>query len=255
MPKRPRTYVNPFRLGKRARRYVPYRPRVRRVRKYTRRTRNRGLRPAVHAFKRTVNQTISFKGLADGTLPVVGQKAPEMLWTADGGMVYAPKLQFNKIPNNAEFTALFGQYKITGAKFTFTPCNSVKDGWPSQIKMMYKWMSDATTFTQFSTNDQWNEIQAKKSRILPMSGKPFSIYVKAKSVGTNVDDNLTPPQQPAEYLERSHFTSMLHPDALHYGIQFRFDCVDTTNPLGNLGAANALFNMQITYYFKCRQVQ
>lgn len=160
----------------------------------------------------------------------------------------------------SDFSNLFKQYKLTGAKmkiyFSTTAAGSTQSGdGPSHAydnSQILVRMTDNIAGTAPTLDDGfWQSTMAKKYRTAINGGKPISVYcplrVKGKVHATSGDDDV---------MMRPRWTSTLPNSTAipHYGVSMSVERVDGQG--FTTGATNAQYMKIITtLYFKCRKVE
>lgn len=234
---------------------------ARRVRRVNRRTyrlsRSRVPGPAaVHSFKRTVDITplLSYSGNignASGTL----MRATQGVVTLGTSIYYGAACMPFKIadlPNVAEFTALFDQYKIWGITVKITPVATMSAAAvaagtsPSTGIILHTCLDydDATNFAATNTGvDAMREYESYRSyQPYRNGGKPITLFFKPR-IASNVYGSGA----------FGSFANMKAPwlDAAstgveHYGLKLMMETID--------GATSAIadFKVEATYHIKMR---
>lgn len=203
----------------------------------------RGLRPAVHYFKRSQIEYLGPSG-----------SVPSWLGLSDDSMAYQGTFGVdftNNIPSGTEFVNLFRQYKILGVKMTllFDPLKMTESTTRSMI-LRYRWNRAGETIPSSTAIADWLQEQSTRTMMIPKYRKQ-SFYCRPRvssslyaSVTTSGYGVIRPP-----WLSL-HDSGSLGVD--HYCWDFRFENADGTT-LST--AALPVVAIETQIYFKCKQVK
>lgn len=206
----------------------------------------RSLVPKVHRFKRDLEETLLLSA----------STAPEG-WTLDGNSRVYRNLAWSlaSVGASTDFSALFRQYRIKGARTRLFFSNSQSSGITSSggftntqmlVRMAPNARGDAETLDQA----YWNQIQAKKYRLAFNGGTPVDIYMPLhirneveSSTGTSVT------------MMKPKFINTAVSNIAHYGLNLAIERVD-----GQGFSSGSTVNYQhvkviTTLYFEMRGVE
>jgi len=218
---------------------MPFRRRMpARKRKMPKRSRfgNKKLHRQVHVFKRS-----AYLGTQTATITTLGVPTP---------IATAYNFNLNQLPGVSEFTALFDQYKITGAKLQFTPALSegiLNPTTPSAATLGYSRFHSVIDYDDSTTptsEDQLLEYGSVKStapfRTHTRFIKPKMLQeIYRSAVGT-------------AYSPRSgQYIDLTYPDVPHYGIKVW--CSAPNTPAGVQGSI--AYKVYLTLYFTCKNTR
>ena len=137
------------------------------------------LRPKTYRFKRDIEETL----LLSASTPPEG-------WAADGNARLYRNMGFalSTIGDVTDFTSLFRQYRILGArvKFYFSNTQSGLTGPAtgatySNSQLLVRMAPNQKGEIQLLDNKYWQSIQAKKYKLAVNGGKPIDIYMPLRS--------------------------------------------------------------------------
>lgn len=239
-------------------RFYNRRKRLWRKKKFLRKyTRGLGSPDKVYAYKRLAlpikmyNKSIDGVGQLSTIQPdgpdqslVIGNK--DATYQTDVfGVGGAMSFRLNDVIQSTEFTSMFDQYKISGVKVRITwNCTQgeISGGIPAP-RMMYSIDEDDKNIpTEL-------EIRAKNSMKIHQfgQGRPLTLYIKPRLKRT-VQGGVGSAYGPAKaWLDCSYATTP------HFGLKFYLN--DLWLPSDASLDARNLFNVDLTYYLKCKGVQ
>lgn len=209
-----------------------------RKRKMPKRSRfgNRKLARQVHSFKRT-----AYLGTSTATISAAGIATP---------IATAHSFQLNQLPGVAEFQSLFDQYKITGAKISYTPAASEGILTPqasASAALGYSRVHSVIDYDDASaptSEDQLLEYGSHKSTA------PFQThtrYIKPKVLHEIYRSAVTTAYAPRS----STYLDLTNADVPHYGVK-----VWVSAPNTFFGTANTIsYKVYMTLYFTCKNTR
>ena len=222
------------------RRYIKGRPR----RKSTKQMVPRGLRPKTYYFKRSRAFNIDLKDQTGTT---------GLTLTSDGGVVWLVEAALVELPNYTELTNLFSQYKITGLAIKFYPIVSQTQLANSEnILIRTAYGRTGRALGGSSTQAEWLEKQATKTRVMPNQGYPISFYMKLNQLSKLFSDVTSATEDYS--VVRPRFISTQEPRTPHYGYQFRFDNTSFLN-INQIADGNGQYKVEMCYYIQCKGVE
>lgn len=207
------------------------------------------LRPKTYRFKRDVEETL-----------LLSASSPPEGWTADGNSRVYRNLGFAlaSLGDVTDFTTLFRQYRILGArcKFYFSNTQSGLTGTAasatySNSQLLLRMAPNQKGEVQTLNNAYWQSIQAKKYKLGVNGGKPIDIYmplqqrnlVQTSSSGT------------ATTLMKPRFCPIDSTSILFEGLNVAIERVDG-QPLSTGSTNNYQYcKMITTLYFEMRGVE
>lgn len=229
---------------------MPYKKtyRKRRPRRIRRRSpklkisRNIGLKPATHFFKRRVQYTINPSN-AD-TFP------GGMGYTNDGAIYWNTAFALNELPSYTDFTNLFASYKINAVNVCITPHVSTTSwGTAESLKIRTKWNQTGRAFGQTITEDDMLQMQAIKTHVLPKANnKPINMYMKVRQLSHVYETVVTTGYASV----RPRYISCEEPQVSHEGTFIYINTLSDTAFASNV--AVPFLNIVITYYVACKSV-
>lgn len=217
------------------------RPPRRFKRKYNKKRVGSVLRPAVHRFKRVVQE---ISQLTTGEVPTN--------WTADGNAIYR-QFVFTLIdlPAPTEFTNLFTAYRIKGVRIQafFSNTQSVTENQNVMMTYSNNWNGQTIALT----SDYFNQRQAvKRKLLLGRGGRAFDIYMPMRQLsnvwsGSAISNDYG--------TMKPKWIATTETGTPHYGINMRVERVDgQTFGTGTLVTNYAVLRLIHTYYLECRGV-
>lgn len=228
------------------RKFYPRRSGIKRRRKYNPRPQRAiGMRPGTYKFKRSIVYEIDIKN---------NLGMPGSIACADGkGIVWDWVTSLDSLPNFAEFTNLFEQYKLTGAAMKFYPAwNDTDSSGAANILMRTKVQRDGQGLTTTSTELEWLEMAATKSRVMPTSAaRPIRQYMPLNQLN-KLYSGVTSGTEDYSIV-KPKFVATSEPSTPHYGMQFRFDTMG--GPIAGLPGNSGKFKLEVCVYFQCRSVK
>lgn len=220
----------------------------RRQTKNTKAVIQRGLRPAIYPFKRSISTTI---GLNTASLPTD--------WLANGNNLYRNwGFSLGQLGDYLEFTNLFKYYRLKGVRIQMYFSNNVSttdDGNNAsanqQVIMWIDSNKDGSNFASAGLEETYlNSQTAKKRLCLKTNGKPVDIYMPLMQQNmiyggdTNTDYTVVKPRWIATH----------EPTTPHYGYKMMLQRVD--GQAFTSGVTNSQYCKIIqTLYFQCKKVE
>ena len=190
------------------------------VKKYKRKKRKTSLplqlKMKSYRFKRDIEQTLSLSGSV----------APEG-WTMDGtNRIYKNfGWSLGSLGNHAEFSNLFKQYRIKGARVKMFFSNTVsgtEDSDSHSNSQILVRMAPNQTGTNALLNDAyWQQLQAKKYKLAINGGKPIDIYMPLRQPNEMQTSTGTAPAVQYPQWVLSSITNLVH-----YGMSISIERVD-----------------------------
>lgn len=233
---------------KQVRKRAPVRKRNFRRRK-ARATVPRAMRPKIYNFKRDIEETLQ---LSSST-------APEG-WVMNGSSRIYKNMGFAlaQLGDVTDFTNLYRQYKIVGARVRFyfsstvsgmTQQSSSGSGF-SNSQMMVRMAPNQKGENETLDNAYWQSIQAKKYKLALNGGRPIDIYMPLKS--RNIVQTSSGTQA---VMSRPQFAPVENTSVLFEGINVAIDRLDgqgfSTGSISNYQYCKVI----TTLYFQCRGVE
>ncbi len=218
----------------------------RRARKARKGAMPRVLRPKVHRFKRDIEETLILSGTV----------APEG-WTRDGSFRIWKNLAWAlaSVGDNTDFSNLFRQYRIKGARMKFYFSNTSSDHTASttysnsqlMVRMAPNQRGDGETLD----NAYWQSIQAKKYKLALNGGKPLDVYMPLKQKNEIFGSASVTTQYS---MMRPKYVSTVASNVSHYGLNIAIERVDGqafTTGSNNTQSCKVI----TTLYFEMRGVE
>ncbi len=220
-----------------------------RRRRRTKATIPRSMRPKVYKFKRDFEET----------LVLSSSVAPEG-WTLDGDFRVYKNMSFalSKIGDVTDFTNLYRQYKINGARVKLFFSNTVSGMHQSSTsgsnysnsQLLIRMAPNQKGEIEALNNAYWQSVQAKKYKLALNGGRPVDIYMPLRtrnviqtSVGTQA------------VMGRPKYAPTENTSVLYEGINIAIERVDG-QALANEASSNTQYCKVIhTLYFQCRGVE
>ncbi len=231
-----------FKRKRTVRRRRPIRRRRRTIRKTTV---PRVMRPKVHRFKRDLEEVL----ILSNTTPPEG-------WTLDGNFRVYRNLAWalGSVGDNTDFSNLFRQYRIKGARMRFYFSNTDATTGPSQLasngQIMVRMAPNQRGEVETLDNTYWQSIQAKKYKLGLNGGKPIDIYMPLKQ-----RNEVAGSSGSTQYsMVRPKYLSTSAANVPHYGLNIAIERVDGqawTSGITN----NQYCKVITTLYFEMRGVE
>lgn len=231
---------------KRKRSFRRRRPVRRRRRTIRKNSMPRVLQPKVHRFKRDIEETLILSGTV----------APEG-WTMDGSFRIYKNLAWAlaSVGDNTDFSNLFRQYRIKGARMKFYFSNTASDHTAStsysnsqlMVRMAPNQRGDGETLD----NAYWQSIQAKKYKLALNGGKPLDVYMPLKQKNEIFGSASVQTQYS---MMRPKYVSTVASNVSHYGLNIAIERVDGqafTTGSNNTQSCKVI----TTLYFEMRGVE
>lgn len=211
------------------------------------------MKPKVYKFKRDIEETLQLSSTT----------APEG-WTLDGNSRCYKQMAFAlaQLGDVTDFTNLYRQYKINGARVRFyfsntgsqmstqtTPPYGTGSGYDNSQLMVRMAPNNSGEITQLD-NAYWQQIQAKKYKLALNGGKPVDIYYPLRTrtmvqSSTGTQSSMTKPK----------FVPTANTSVLFEGINIAIDRLDGQG--FSTGSNNNYQYCKVitTLYFECRGVE
>lgn len=208
------------------------------------------MRPRTYNFTRSFVETINL----NSTTPPSG-------WTAvENGLTRSQPFQLSDLPDNAEFSALFAQYRLLAVKQEFYFCDtaSVNVGPPAnnpgnkQIMMYTSPNSVGAANASTLTEGYFMQSQCVKKRLcLNAMARPIKVYTRLKQLSAVYSGELGN----TDYAKRHPgFISTNETQTLHYGLDMRLQRVDGEN-FSTGGSIYPTVKIVTKVYLQTRQVK
>lgn len=174
------------------------------------------LKMKTYRFKRDIEQTMSLSG----------SSAPEG-WAFDGtSRIYKNfGWSLGSLGNHAEFTNLFKQYRLKGARIKFFFSNTVsgtEDGSSHANSQLIVRMAPNQTGTNALLNDAyWSQLQAKKYKTAINGGRPLDVYMPLRQPNEMQTSTGTAPAVQYPQWVLSSITNLVH-----YGMSISIERAD-----------------------------
>lgn len=218
------------------------RPVRRRTRTRTQSRVPRGIQPGIYRFKRDIEEILTLDGTA----------APEG-WTLDGTSRVYRQLGWSlgSLPNNGDFTDLFAQYRLKGARMRLyfsqdsTGVNSGYTNSQLMIRMAPNQSGQVSTLNAAF----WQQAQAKKYKLAYNGGKPLDFYMPLK-----IANEVTSSTGTANSMMSPKWINVVSSNVQHYGINLAIERVDGqtfTTGVNNFQRVKVI----TTLYLETRRVQ
>jgi len=231
-----------FKRKRTFRRRRPVRRRSRIIRKASM---PRIMRPKVHRFKRDLEETLILSNTS----------APDG-WDLDGNFRIYRNLAWalGSVGDNTDFSNLFRQYRVKGARMRFYFSNTDATVGPSQIasnsQLMIRMAPNQRGEVETLNNAYWQSIQAKKYKLGINGGKPIDIYMPLRQrnevAGSSGSTQFS--------MVKPRYISTSAANVPHYGLNIAIERVDGqafTSGITN----NQYVKVITTLYFEMRGVE
>lgn len=204
----------------------------------------RGLRPAVHLFKRQMpHQVVDLDAEA-----IPGWNMAE----AHNGIISKLwQFKLEDFANPGDFTNLFSYYKLTAVHLKIYQATSASGAIPrvnSQCILTIVPGRDGVETSRTAAGLE--SLQARKDRLLlNTTGKPHSVYMKLNQLSM-IYGAPTVPASVTDYgLVKPRYISTTEPTTLHYGLWTYIRSVNSTS------FDNIQLRIEPTIYLTCKQVE
>lgn len=160
----------------------------------------------------------------------------------------------SQLPNSAEFTSLYQQYRILAVNVQFCPRSATTYSAPNNLLNLLAFQKQNHTGRASDltiTEQDWGEIQLKRSKIIAPSRRMFSFYNKVKQANQIFGTSVVNPDFSVEYPQ---FISVEEPNTLHYGGTISLGTVQGDS-LQTYTSGEYKFKMIITVYLQLRYVK
>lgn len=200
------------------------------------------LRPAVHRFKRVV-QEISL--LTTGEVPTN--------WTADVNALYRQFVfTLADLPDNTDFVNLFTSYRIKGVRIQgfFSNTQSITENQNVMMTFSNNWSGQTIVLT----SDYFNQRQATKRKLLlnGRGGTAFDIYMPMRQLSNVWSGSIVSNDYGTV---KPKWIATTETGTPHYGINMRLERVDgQVYGSGALVSTYPTLRVIHTYYIECRGV-
>lgn len=206
----------------------------------------RSMRPKTYAFKRDIEQAIQIN---------VGAALPAG-WAQNGnaiGINLGWSLGSLGATSADEFSALFQQYKLNGAriKMFFSNTQSAIDGNDhySNSQLIIRMAQNQDGLAETLDASYWQQIQAKKYRTALNGGRPLQVYMPLKLVNT-----VAAAAGNGRTMMKPRYLPSTDTGVVHYGLNLAIERAD--GQAFTSGHGNAQYVRLITtLYFTCRGLQ
>lgn len=196
---------------------------------------SRPMRQSVYMFKRRIQEVTQVNDLTTSN------------WVAEGnGIIRHWNFSLADLTNSNDFINLFSSYKITGVKVEIYFSNNLANANLNQQMIGYAAPNRSGQVAHGLTEQYFLECQASTKRACYVdSARPLTYFMKVNQLSeqynsiTNTDYAFVKPK----------YISTLEPNAAHYGLDTRIQCVNNTAmPL-------AFIKCILTYYITCKGVE
>lgn len=200
------------------------------------------LRPAVHKFKRVVQELTSLQTTAVPTN-----------WIADTNALYRQfGFTLNDLPAPTEFTSLFTAYRIKGVRLQgfFSNTQSITENQNVMMTYSNNWTGQPTALT----SNYFNQRQAVKRKLLlnTRGGTSIDIYMPMRQL-SNVWSGSALSNDYGTM--KPKWIATAEPTTPHFGINMRLERVDgQTFGSGAIVSTFPTLRIIYTYYLECRGV-
>lgn len=169
---------------------------------------------------------------------------PQIAFVAGTASMYGQEFKFSDMPNSAEFSALFDQYRITGISIKFIPCQTGSDVNPNSTSIFLPNLMSVIDYTDSAVPSGINELMqyqnCKRTKITRTHSRYFKPRVLHDVVGQGATTGYTPKPWP--------FVSF-GIDVTGYGIKWGLD------QIFNVSSGGFGVDRYVTYYFECKNVR
>lgn len=206
-------------------------------------TRNIGLKPATHYFKRRVQIQVNPTDL--NTFP------SNMGYTDEGNIYWNTAFALSELPNYSDFTNLFASYKINAVGIEVAPhINITSWGSAQSLMIRTKWNQTGRAFGASTTTDDMLQIQALRRHILPRANnKPLKLFMKTRQLSMIYEG----PASTGYSTVYPKYVSTDEPNVPHEGMLMYISPV-SNNVITSTGVSFPILNIIFTYYLSCRAV-
>lgn len=209
-----------------------------RKRKMPKRSRfgNKKLARQVHVFKRT-----AYLGNQIASITTLGVPTP---------IAAAYNFNLNQLPGVGDFTALFDQYKITGAKLTYTPALSegvLNPTFASAATLGYSRVHSVIDYDDSSTPTSEDQLLEYGSHKSTAPFRTHTRFIKPKMLQEIYRSSVGTAYSP----RAGQFIDLSYPDVPHYGIKVWVSAPNT--PSGVQGSIT--YKVYMTLYFTCKNTR
>lgn len=196
----------------------------------------RKLARQVHAFKRT-----AYLGTSTASMSAGGTATP---------IATAHSFSLNQIPNVSEFANLFDQYKITGAKLTYTPTASegiINPAVSASAPLGYSRVHSVIDYDDSTAPTSENQLLEYGSHKSTPPFKTHVRYLKPKVLHEIYRSAIASSYAP----KSSTYLDMSNADVPHYGVKVWISAPNTF-----YGTDNTIsYKVYLTLYFTCKNVR
>ena len=207
------------------------------------------MRPKVYSFKRDIEETLA-----------LSSSTPPEGWYMDGNSRVYKNMGFAlaQLGEVTDFTNLYRQYKICGARIKFYFSNTVSGmsaataaaSHFSNSQIMVRMAPNNKGENETLDNAYWQQIQAKKYKLAVNGGKPIDVYCPLYS--RNIVQTSSGTQA---VMQKPQYAPVENTSVLFEGINIAIDRVDgqgfSTGSHDNYQYVKVI----TTLYFKCRGVE
>ena len=206
----------------------------------------RMLRPKIMSFKRDIEETL-----------LLSNSTPPDGWSVSGTRLYRNlQWSFSNLGDSTDFSNLFKQYKINGArmKMYFSNTDSNQMGSSNQFsnsQILVRMTGNQIGAADTLDNAFWQSTMAKKYKNALNGGKPISVYMPLKiasllNQSTGTGTALTKPK----WIDSQPINQAVP----HNGISMSFERVDGQN-FSTGGSNHQYVKIITTLYFSMRKVE
>lgn len=201
------------------------------------------MRPKIIRFKRDIEETLALSGSV----------APDG-WNLDGTNRVYKSLGWSlgSLPDSVDFSALFRQYRIKGARMRMYFSNTVsgtEDGsLHANSQILVRMAPNQRGTNDLLGNSYWQQIEAKKYKLAINGGKPLDIYFPLKQAM-----EVTTSTGTGNVLKRPGFVTTQQGNVVHYGLNMAMERVDGAGFTSGFGNTQKV-KIITTLYLECRGV-
>lgn len=205
----------------------------------------RGLRPAVHVFKRQMpHQVVKL----DEAIPGTGW---DTTYAAQGYIAKLWQFKLSDFNNTGDFTNLFSYYKLNAVSLKIYQATSSVPATRNNSQCILTIIPARTSDFNLRTPSGLECIQARKDRLLlNTTGKPHKVYMRLNQLGMRYGSPTGVPPSVTDYvMRRPSYCSTQEESIEHYGIWTYIRAVN--------GSAfdNIQLRIEPTIYLTCKQCE
>jgi hypothetical protein len=146
-------------------------------------------------------------------------------------------LRLSNVPNSAEFTSLYDQYKINAVSLTFYPQLTEASSIVAVTSVQNARVLTAIDYTDAAIPVSMDELREYENCEVNSAVKSFSVYIENPKFIDNTGSL------------RTGYISTSSPSTLHYGLKY---AIETLNPAS---AGAYLFRVEAVYYMSFKAIK